>query len=99
MDSYARPETFLLTFTLTSEPLIRRDKDLKLEPALATKWGQTNPDTWFFDIRPGVKFHDGTPLTADDIVFSLNRPTARLRTWAATSSREGDQEGRRRASR
>ena len=71
---YARQETFLLTFTQNIyDPLIRRDKDLKLEPALATKWGQTDPTTWFFDIRPGVKFHDGSPLTADDIVFSLNR--------------------------
>ena len=74
MDPYARQETFLLTFTQNIyDPLIRRDKDLKLEPALATKWGQTDPTTWFFDIRPNVKFHDGTPLTADDVVFSLNR--------------------------
>ena len=74
MDPYARQETFLLTFNSNIyDPLIRRDKDLKLEPALATKWGQSDPTTWFFDIRPGVKFHDGTPLTADDIVFSLNR--------------------------
>ena len=74
MDPYARQETFLLTFNSNIyDPLIRRDKDLKLEPALATKWGQIDPTTWFFDIRPGVKFHDGTPLTADDVVFSLNR--------------------------
>ncbi len=74
MDPYARQETFLLTFTQNIyDPLIRRDKNLKLEPALATKWGQSDPTTWFFDIRPGVKFHDGSPLTADDIVFSLNR--------------------------
>ena len=74
MDPYARQETFLLTFNSNIyEPLARRDKDLKLEPALATKWGQTDPTTWFFDIRPNVKFSDGTPLTADDVVFSLNR--------------------------
>src|SRR6266851_4326065 len=74
MDPYARQETFLLTFTSNIyDPLVRRDKNLKLEPALATKWGQTDPTTWFFDIRPGVKFQDGSPLTADDIVFSLNR--------------------------
>src|SRR5689334_2420598 len=59
MDPYARQETFLLTFTQNIyDPLIRRDKNLKLEPALATKWGQTDPTTWFFDIRPNVKFHD-----------------------------------------
>src|SRR5919109_4763214 len=74
MDPYARNETFLLTFTSNIyDPLIRRDKDLKLEAALATKWGQVNPTTWFFDLRQGVKFSDGTPFTADDVVFSLNR--------------------------
>jgi peptide/nickel transport system substrate-binding protein len=40
MDPYARQETFLLTFTSNIyDPLVRRDKNLKLEPALATKWG------------------------------------------------------------
>ena len=74
MDPYARQETFLLTFTSNIyEPLVRRDKDLKLEPALAVKWGTSDPTTWFFDLRQGVKFHDGTPFTADDVVFSLNR--------------------------
>jgi len=74
MDPYARQETFLLTFTQNIyDPLVRRDKNLKLEPALAVKWGQVDKTTWFFDIRPNVKFSDGTPLTADDVVFSLNR--------------------------
>jgi peptide/nickel transport system substrate-binding protein len=74
MDPYSRNETFLLAFLQNIyEPLARRSKDLKLEPALAEKWGQTSPTTWFFDLRKGVKFHDGTPFTADDVVFSLNR--------------------------
>ena len=74
MDPYARQETFLLTFTQNIyDPLVRRDKNLKLEPALAVKWGQVDKNTWFFDLRPGVKFSDGTPFTADDVVFSLNR--------------------------
>ena len=74
MDPYARQETFLLTFTQNIyDPLVRRDKDLKLEAALAVKWGQADKTTWFFDLRPGVKFSDGTPFTADDVVFSLNR--------------------------
>ena len=69
MDPYARQETFLLTFTQNIyDPLVRRDKDLKLEPALATKWGQIDKTTWFFDLRQGVKFSDGTPFTADDAV-------------------------------
>jgi peptide/nickel transport system substrate-binding protein len=74
MDPYARNETFLLTFTSNIyEPLLRRNKDLKPEPALAVKWGMVSPTTWFFDLRPNVKFSDGTPFSADDVVFSLNR--------------------------
>ena len=74
MDPYARNETFLLTFTQNIyDPLVRRNKELKLEPALAAKWGQVDKTTWFFDLRPNVKFSDGTPFTADDVVFSLNR--------------------------
>jgi peptide/nickel transport system substrate-binding protein len=74
MDPYARQETFLLTFTSNIyEPLVRRDRDLKLEPALAVKWGQTDPTHWYFDLRKDVKFSDGTPFNADDVVFSINR--------------------------
>ena len=74
MDPYYRNETFLLAFLENIyEPLMRRDQKLGLEPALATKWGQSSPTVWFFDLRQGVKFHDGTPFTADDVVFSLNR--------------------------
>ncbi len=74
MDPYFRNETFLLAFLENIyEPLVRRDQKLGLEAALAVKWGQTSPTTWFFDLRQGVKFHDGTPFTADDVVFSLNR--------------------------
>ncbi|HKU98047.1 MAG TPA: ABC transporter substrate-binding protein, partial [Vineibacter sp.] len=74
MDPYYRNETFLLAFLENIyEPLVRRDQKLGLEPGLAVKWGQTAPTTWFFDLRSGVKFHDGTPFSADDVVFSLNR--------------------------
>ena len=55
------------------ETLVRRDKQLNLVPALATEWTQTGPLTWRFKLRPGVKFHDGSPFTAEDVVFSINR--------------------------
>jgi peptide/nickel transport system substrate-binding protein len=76
MDPYARQETFLLLFDQSFyEPLVRWNRDMKLEPALATEWSQTDPTTWRFKLRQGVKFHDGTPFTADDVVFSYDRAT------------------------
>src|SRR5690606_18716949 len=74
LDPYARNETFLLTFNANVyEPLVRRDRNLKLEPALAVKWGQPSPTQWRFELRQGVKFSGGESFTADDVVFSYNR--------------------------
>ncbi|WP_395702078.1 ABC transporter substrate-binding protein [Aquabacterium sp.] len=53
--------------------LVNRDEQFRLEPALAVSWQNTGPTTWRFKLRPGVKFHDGTPFTADDAVFSVER--------------------------
>jgi len=58
------------------ESLVSRDQNFKLEPALATSWQMTSPTSWRFKLRPGVVFHDGTPFTADDAVFSLERAMA-----------------------
>jgi peptide/nickel transport system substrate-binding protein len=56
------------------ETLITLDPETKLVPGLATSWRAVNDNTWEFKLRPGVKFHDGSPLTANDVVFSLSRP-------------------------
>jgi peptide/nickel transport system substrate-binding protein len=55
------------------EPLVTRGRDYKLAPALATDWKQTSPTVWRFNLRKGVLFHDGTPFTADDVIFSYER--------------------------
>ena len=55
------------------EPLVTRGRDYKLAPALATDWKQTAPTVWRFNLRKGVLFHDGTPFTADDVIFSYER--------------------------
>src|SRR5688572_31903196 len=55
------------------EPLVTRGKDLKIEPCLALSWQLVNPTLMRFKLRPNVKFHDGPPFTADDVVFSVER--------------------------
>ena len=53
--------------------LLINNNDNALQPGLAESWKSTGPLTWEFTIRRGVKWHDGTELTADDILFSYQR--------------------------
>ena len=55
------------------ERLVSRDRQLNIVPGLATEWTQVKPTLWRLKLRQGVKFQDGTPFTADDVVFSINR--------------------------
>ena len=55
------------------EALVGWNKKLEMEPRLATSWKQTAPTVWRFELRKGVQFHDGTPFTADDVVFTMGR--------------------------
>src|SRR5437870_5593528 len=57
----------------TYEGLTRYAKDYKIEPCLAVSWKQMSDTQWRFNLRKGVKFHDGTPFSADDVVFSFGR--------------------------
>ena len=70
------------------EHLLEYDKEMKLVPWLATSWENPEPRKWVFHLRRGVKFHDGTPLTADDVVFSFERAkltTASFKLYANES--------------
>jgi peptide/nickel transport system substrate-binding protein len=56
------------------ESLIKLDSDSRIIPGLAESWRLVDPTTWEFKLRKGVKFHDGSDLTAEDVAFSLDRP-------------------------
>jgi peptide/nickel transport system substrate-binding protein len=74
MDPHSLNESNQLSVTGNIyEGLTARNKDLSLAPGLATSWKQTSPNVWRFELRKGVLFHDGTPFTADDVVFSFQR--------------------------
>ena len=67
------------------ERLTSRDKQLRLIPSLATAWELKSPTVWRFALRRGVRFHDGTPFTADDVVFSIERaqlPSSNFKVFA-----------------
>lgn len=74
MDPHSLNESLQLSFTNNLyEPLVARGKQLELVPALATTWKAVSSTLWRFELRRGVRFHDGTPFSADDVVFSFQR--------------------------
>ena len=81
------------------DALVYRNPDtFKLEPLLATGWKTPDPTTIEFTLRPGVKFHDGSPLTADDVVYTINLvsdPNSKVSTpsnynWLDKAEKTGD---------
>ena len=84
-DPHAQNESFNNQFNgQIFEQLLSRDKTMKLIPALATTWKQTSATTWVFTLRKGVKWHDGSSFTADDVVFSILRsqqPTSNMKVY------------------
>jgi peptide/nickel transport system substrate-binding protein len=82
LDPHLRNEA--LTYSVLRniyEGLTAFDAEMRVGPALAVSWENPNDLTWVFHLRPGVRFHDGRELTADDVVFSLDR----ARTLPASS--------------
>src|ERR1700756_2313551 len=71
----------------TGEYLCLSDQHLKLQPVLATSWSSNSTsDVWTFKIRQGVKFHNGAPLTADDVVYTYKLQTNPSGKGAALSA-------------
>ena len=64
-----------------NEPLTRMGLGPRLEPSLATTWQLVDATTWDFRLRQGVRFHDGSPLTPEDVVFSLERARSETSGW------------------
>jgi peptide/nickel transport system substrate-binding protein len=67
------------------DALTHVDEDSRLIPGLAVSWRAIDPTTWEFKLRRGVRFHDGSELTAEDVVFSIERtlqvPNGQFRTF------------------
>jgi peptide/nickel transport system substrate-binding protein len=77
LDPYTLRETTTIAHHAhVYEGLVGRDKDLKIVPALAESWETPEPTRWRFHLRHNVKFHNGDPFTADDVVFSADRVRA-----------------------
>jgi peptide/nickel transport system substrate-binding protein len=71
----------------TGEYLCLSTQTLALKPVLAESWSPNSTgDVWTFKIRQGVKFHDGTPLTADDVVYTYQLQTDPKNTSNALSN-------------
>ncbi len=71
------------------EGLVRRDKQMQIQPALATSWESLPDNGWRFKLREGVTFHDGSAFNADDVLFSYERASseaADTRSWFAAVS-------------
>jgi peptide/nickel transport system substrate-binding protein len=69
-------QTTLTLHSMVFDALVTRDRELKLTPALATRWELVNPTTWRFHLRPNVRFHGGEAFGADDVKFSIERAKA-----------------------
>jgi len=55
------------------DTLSARDRNLQLVPSLALSWRAVDDTTWEYKLRPGVKFHDGSDFTAEDVKFTIAR--------------------------
>ena len=87
LDPYALNDSLSIEANLwVYEPLVRADEHFRPAPALAVSWQQVTPTLWRFKLREGVSFQDGTPFTAEDAAFSIQRalaPSSQYKSYAA----------------
>jgi peptide/nickel transport system substrate-binding protein len=76
----------IMTSQVAGEYLVFPDPEYNLMPKLATEWNGVQPDVWEFTIRQGVKWHDGSNLTVDDVVATFERLTDPKSNSAALSA-------------
>ena len=85
MDPHAQNESLNNTANgYIYETLLTYNEKFEVVPQLATSWSRDGNLLWKFDLRKGVKFHDGTPFTAEDVVYSIQRamaPTSNFRVY------------------
>jgi len=91
MDPHAVNAAPVLSFlNNVYEGLVRRDRNMAIEPALATSWEPIGDGQgWRFALRQGVKFQDGSDFTAQDVIFSYERassPESDTSSWFAPVS-------------
>jgi peptide/nickel transport system substrate-binding protein len=74
LDPYSYGDSYTISFlNHIYEGLVRYNRDLTIEPALATSWEIVSPTVWRFTLREGVTFHNGSAFTAEDVLASLTR--------------------------
>lgn len=74
LDPHGLFETMTLGFQRNVyEGLVIRDENMEMTGALAESWENTEANVWRFNLRKGVKFHDGSDFTAEDVAFSVER--------------------------
>jgi ABC-type dipeptide transport system, periplasmic component len=70
---FSRTQNNMQTAENMFERLIEQDDNLQVRPGLAVSWRAVDPLTWEFHLRPNVRFSDNSPMTADDVAYSLRR--------------------------
>jgi peptide/nickel transport system substrate-binding protein len=77
LDPQDRRDTFSRDFVSNiMEPLVKFNDKLEIVPALAERWEVVEPTRWRFHLRRGVRFSNGDPFTADDVIFTFQRGAA-----------------------